>query len=225
MNASKMFAVAAMVVLAAGSLASAQVSRDTVAIRWNDSQIQIVNAKVTAVSSGTAAGNVAIVPPGATITVQAQYNISFSANPLSYGACPSCFIQNYLAWFPSAVAQGASPANVGLWDGDNPGPGDFLTFDGATSGTAVFTTTVPSTPGEYYIGVGNGLDFGFNSGVTATGSYDLSVGVVGAPVYAAFLVNVTRTPVGPCVGDASGDGAVNFTDITSVLANFGLQCP
>lgn len=29
----------------------------------------------------------------------------------------------------------------------------------------------------------------------------------------------------PCPGDADGNGIVNFSDITSVLANFGFQCP
>jgi hypothetical protein len=29
----------------------------------------------------------------------------------------------------------------------------------------------------------------------------------------------------PCPGDANGNRAVNFADITSVLANFNLMCP
>lgn len=205
--------------------ASAQTARDVNYFRFHDVQIQVTAAEVTFVSSGAAVGNVAIVPPGATITVEANYIMFFSENPASYKFCSGCFIQNYLAWYPNAVTEGASPANVGFWNGQSTAPGSVFTNEGATTGRLIFTTTVPSTPGEYYIGVGETLDFVFQPGTTGGPGYDLSVPVVGGQQFASFLINVTRTPTSTCDGDADGNGVVNFSDIARTLAAFGTFCP
>lgn len=220
-----MIVAASFAALAVAGAAQAQTSLDVNYFRFHDVQIQVTNAEVTAVSSGSAVGNVAIVPPGAQITVEADYIMFFSQNPASYNNCPGCFIQNYLAWFPSAAAAGASPVNVGFWDGQSQAPGAVFTFQGATSGHLVFTTTVPSTPGEYYIGVGETLDFNFNPSAPGGPGYDLSVPVAGNQTFASFLVNVTRTPTKTCEGDANGDGNVNFADLTRVLSRFNIACP
>jgi hypothetical protein len=38
-------------------------------------------------------------------------------------------------------------------------------------------------------------------------------------------ISVTLLPPEPCPGDADGSRSVNFADITTVLANFGIACP
>ena len=217
--------VSSALALVVAGTASAQTARDVNYIRFHDVQIVVTNAEVTSVSAGAALGNIASVPPGATITVEADYVMNFSQNPASYEFCPSCNIQNYLAWYPAAAAAGASPVNVGFWRGQSVAPGAAFTFQGATSGHLVFTTTVPNTPGEYYIGVGETLDFVFNPAATGGAGYDLSVGIPPGPgQFASFVINVTRTPAQQCAGDADNSGTVNFGDITSVLANLGTIC-
>ena len=62
-----------------------------------------------------------------------------------------------------------------------------------------------------------------NASAADSGAYDLIVIYGQCPAVrsepAAGLV------VGPtCPGDADGNGVVNFSDITAVLANFGLLC-
>jgi hypothetical protein len=39
------------------------------------------------------------------------------------------------------------------------------------------------------------------------------------PDVAAAILNIT--PTAPCLGDANGDGIVNFTDLSAVLTEFG----
>lgn len=219
---------AAVCGLALASSALAQHSNQVVHINMHDAQVRFTNATVVSVASGVKAGNVAIVPPGTSITVQASYNISASTNPASYtgpGSCPGCFIQQYVAWTPAAVAAGAGTVNQLLWDGQNPEPGFLDTIVGATSGTFTFSTTAPTVPGEYYISNGFGLDFGPNPNVASGLGWDLSAGVVGPPIFAGFMISVTSTPPIICAGDSNGDGVVNFGDITSVLVNFGSMCP
>lgn len=218
-------AVAAASILGIVGSASAEHSRDARYIRFHEMQVVVTDARVTAVSNGVRAANTAIVGRGASITVQGTYNIAFSSNPADYTFCPSCFIQEYIAWSPAAASAGATPVNHGLWSGQNFAPGISSTSEGATSGVFTFTTTAPTTAGEYYISVGEGLDFGFNPAVTGQPGFDLSLGVVGSPVYNSFLISVVNAPPAPCAGDANGDGTVNFADISTVLANFGSACP
>jgi hypothetical protein len=215
-------------VLSVAASAQAQHAKNIVHINMHDAQVFFENARVVAVSGGVKAGNVAIVPPGASITVSASYRISISTNPASYtgpGSCPSCNIQQYVAWTPAAVSAGASPVNLMLWNGFNGDPTDFFTLEGAGSGTFTFTTTAPTVPGEYYISNGFGLDFGANPNVASGLGWDLSSGIAGPARFAAFMISVTSTPPAFCPGDSNGDGVVNFGDVTSVLANFGAFCP
>lgn len=220
--------VAVVSVLSLAGAAQAQTAPSVNYIRFHGVQIVVTNAQVTSVSSGAALGNYASVAPGATITVEADYVMNFSSNPADYEFCSSCFIQNYLAWYPSAAAAGASPVNIGFWDGASEAPGAIFTLDGATSGHLVFTTTAPTVPGDYAIGVGESLDFFFDPSVTGAAGYDLSQGIPPGPgQFASYLINVANNPaMAPvaCQGDANNDGSVNFDDITTVLGNFGSVC-
>lgn len=217
--------VGSVLALSIAGTAAAHTARDVVYIRFHDAQIVVTNARITSVSSGDAAGNLATVSPGATITVEADYTITFSGNPASYTFCPFCEIQFYLAWYPDAAAAGASPVNLGLWDGDNPGPGDFLTFDGATSGHIVFTTTAPTVPGDYQIGAADSLDFGFVPTVPGAGGWDASIGIVGPADDASFFINVTNAvPAPECKTDLNLDGVTNAADFVIFASGFGLTC-
>lgn len=216
--------VGSVLALSIGGTAAAHTARDVVYIRFHDAQIVVTNARITSVSSGDAAGNLATVSPGATITVEADYTITFSGNPASY-TCPGCFIQYYLAWYPSASAAGASPVNLGLWDGSNPEPGDVFTFAGATAGHIVFTTTAPTVPGDYQIGVGDGLDFAFNPALTGAGGWDASIGIVGPADDASFFINVANAvPAPECRTDLNLDGVTNSADFVIFASGFGLTC-
>lgn len=217
-------AVCALVVAASSQAQTPALSRDTVNLDYPATQPLILNAKVVSVSSGVANGNTAVVGPGATITVRADYFIILSSNPVDY-SCPFCFVQHYLAWNPAAAAEGASPVNTLLWDGQALGPGSSNTFEGSLSGTVTFTTTAPTTRGDYYIGNTFGFDFGANPAKTALPGFDTSIGVVGPARFHAILISVTSFPPVPCSGDSNGDRVVNFGDITNVLANFGAMCP
>ena len=217
-------AVCALVVAASSHGQTPALSRDTVNLDYPATQPLILNAKVVSVSSGVANGNTAVVGPGATITVRADYFIVTSNNPADYG-CPFCLIQQYLAWNPAAAAEGASPVNTLLWEGQAFSPGDTSTIQGSLSGVVTFTTTAPTTRGDYYIGNGFGFDFFPNPSVAALPGYDTSIGVVGPARFHAILISVTSFPPVPCSGDSNGDRVVNFGDITNVLANFGAMCP
>jgi hypothetical protein len=221
--------VAVASVLSLAGAAQAQTAPSVNYIRFHAVQIVVTNAQVTSVSSGAALGNFASVAPGATITVEVDYVMNFSSNPADYADCPGCFIQNYLAWYPSAAAAGASPINIGFWRGSSVAPDAIFTGEGATAGHLVFTTTAPTVPGDYAIGVGETLDFGYVPTTTGAGGYDLSQGVPPGPgQFASFLINVANSPtMAPvaCQGDANNDGSVNFDDITTVLGNFGSVCP
>jgi hypothetical protein len=95
---------------------------------------------------------------------------------------------------------------------DTDGATVLLTDDDDGAGTFPFVINVRSStirfkapaPGRYYIRVR-----GFQG---ATGPY--------RPIFARFS---STAPF--CSGDADGNGTVNFTDITNVLANFGTVCP
>jgi hypothetical protein len=80
---------------------------------------------------------------------------------------------------------------------------DSATFPSIFSRASTVRFEAPA-PGRYYVRVA-----GFAG---ATGPY--------RPVFALFS---STAPF--CAGDADGNGTVNFTDITNVLANFGTVCP
>lgn len=57
----------------------------------------------------------------------------------------------------------------------------------------------------------------------AAGTYTFNIQQLGGTTNYQFDFVVTEAvaPPGPCAGDADGNNVVNFTDVTSVLANFG----
>ena len=215
---------AAVSTLSIVGIATAHTARDVVYVRFHDAQIVVTNATVTAVSSGAAAGNLATVTPGATITVEADYVINFSGNPASY-TCFNCVIQHYLAWYPDAAAAGASPVNLGLWSGFNGDPNDLVTLEGATSGHIVFTTSAPTVPGDYQIGAADSLDFTFVPTVPGAGGWDTSIGIVGPADDASFFINVTNfVPAPECTSDLNNDGVTNIQDFSIFALGFGTTC-
>lgn len=217
--------VSAASVLALAGSASAQQAqaRDSVYIQANGRQFQITNAKVTSVSSGSFFANTAVVGPGATITLEGDYTILPSNNPADF-FCSGCILQSYIAWSGPATVAGASPFNIGLWNGSSSGPGSLFPTNTA-QGHFVFTSTAPTTPGFYTVSAGESLQFGFVPNVAGAPGWDLSIGVIGNPTFGAFLISVVNEPTAPCAGDANGDGTVNFSDVGSILANFNTTCP
>lgn len=58
----------------------------------------------------------------------------------------------------------------------------------------------------------------------ATGRYFIRIGE-DSPSASLYTLFTARIPASVCPGDADGNGTVNFTDISTVLANFGNICP
>jgi hypothetical protein len=94
---------------------------------------------VIAPASGTGVNPGTHVAPGATTTITANYNVG----PVS--GCPGCIEQLVVGIVGQTNAQGC------LFDG---GPGSGVT------GTGSVTLTAPTTPGIYYVGIRNALQFG-----------------------------------------------------------------
>lgn len=76
------------------------------------------------------------------------------------------------------------------------------TVAGATTATLSLSTIAAADAGQYSVTITNGC------GVVVSAN-------------AALTINAPA----PCPGDADGDNTVNFTDITTILANFGTICP
>lgn len=130
---------------------------------------RIYNTSIPSTSSGFVSGDTAFVLPGATVTMTGDWQVGPVTN-VSY--CPTCIIEEYVAWTGGAAANHAAPTNLGLWEGNdyyvNPSPGGDATFaSGANPFT--FTTRAPAVDGEYYVGSGGSLDYQFDSWITAGG--------------------------------------------------------
>jgi len=104
---------------------------------------------------------------------------------------------------------GGLPVNgIAKWDGTNWTPvGAGAGLDGTGFALAVFNDTISGgwAPALY---VGGNFDF---------------AGGVACPNLARW--GGVAPPPGPCVGDASGDGIVDFIDIVAVLSHWGEGCP
>ena len=71
---------------------------------------------------------------------------------------------------------------------------------------------------------GGALGQGGNYQLTSTiGQPDAGVALMGGPysIRGGFLAFLPGTPL-PCPGDVNDDGAVNLTDLSTLLANFGV---
>jgi hypothetical protein len=117
-------------------------------IRISNTTIQVSNIE------STVDGLTATVLPGATITFGGSWQVGPGTD---FSFCPGCVIQEYIAWIPPAAANGATPRNQGLWNSNQQQRG--------ASGSFSWTTTAPTVPGTYHIGVGESLDFSFLPGV------------------------------------------------------------
>lgn len=175
-----------------GAASATTVSAD-VGYGYIHGYLQIYNAAITGVSSGTFSGNSAVVDAGSSVTMHADWRIVTTAGN-GTGYCPGCIIQEYVAWIPSAAANGASPINLGLdffMDGYN-GNGVY------SSGTFDWTTNAPTVNGTYFVGGGQTLDYSYqpyaqgytgflmsDSSVTDVASFQVQVGASAVPVPAA----------------------------------------
>lgn len=127
---------------------------------------EITSPTFTSVQSGSFVGNVARVAPGSQLSMSGNYNIKLGDT--SY--CPTCIIQAYTAWI--------SPAPIdskGFWSGLIT-PNCIDNSISSNPGTFNWTTTAPTEPGEYFIGLDFTLDYQFNPnrvgsfGKTSTGT-------------------------------------------------------
>ena len=144
--------------------------------------VRFWNTQVTAVSAGTFAGNAALVPPGASVTLTGTMQRG-PATDMSY--CPGCIIQTYVAWVPPAVANGASPTNQGIQSDQN----TPWSFHGAINFT--WTTAAPTVPGTYYVGEGETWDYVYQP--WAQGSMGWMTGDPSTPA-ASFIIKVRGNP-------------------------------
>lgn len=140
----------------------------------------ISNATIVSVSGGTFSGNEATVTPGATLTLNFDANIHF----VNADYCPGCIIQEYVAWDGTAIGNGASPRQLGLYSGG------ILSDIGL--GSFTWTTSAPTTPGEYFIGGASTLQYNYvdvngSLGVNNLASYKVTVAAVPEPESMALL--------------------------------------
>ena len=144
--------------------------------------VRMWNTQVTAVSSGTFSGNAALVTPGASVTLSGTVQRGPIID-MSY--CPRCIIQNYVAWVPPAVANGATPYNVGIQSGQNTpySPKPALNF--------TWTTNAPTVPGTYYVGKGESWDYVYQPWIQ--GGMGWVTGDTSTPA-ASFIIQVRADP-------------------------------
>lgn len=177
-----------------GTASATTVSTD-VGYGYIHGYLEISNAAITGVSSGTFSGNTAVVDAGSSVRMRADWKI-VTTKGNGAGYCPGCVIEEYVAWIPSAGANGATPLNQGLatfLDGYNSN-GVY------SSGTFDWTTNAPTVNGTYFVGGGQSLDYyylpgiegstGFlmsNANVTDVASFQVQVGAVPVPAAAWLL--------------------------------------
>lgn len=104
----------------------------------------------------------------------------------------------------TAAFTGSAPISL-RWSKDGVPLDDIPPYSGATTATLLINPASVLEDGVYSLSV-----TGTCNSVTSK---------------AAYLAVISCAPPTPCPGDADGNLAVNFSDITSVLANFGAACP
>ena len=144
---------ATLVVAGLSGTASATTIDTDVGYGYIHGYLEIYNAAITAVGSGSFSGNSAAVNPGSSVTMDADWRIVATV-PYGDRYCPGCIIEEYVGWIPPAVANGAVPTNLGLDLFGTPfGTGQFA------SGHFNWTATAPSIAGTYYVGGASSLDY------------------------------------------------------------------
>jgi hypothetical protein len=199
------------------------------------------NGAITSTSNGFVSGDTAFVLPGASITMQAEWEIG----PVTdVSVCPYCIIEVYAAWDVAAKANGATPVNTGLWMGINdvlnPNPGGDNTWFAAAS-PFTFTTQAPTMDGEYYVGGEQTLLYDFDGsfaadvagwptgGPTSQHAFSFAVIADGTPPVVAYAGNagtytVDQTVAITCTATDELSGVVSTTcaDISGPAYTFPL---
>lgn len=91
-----------------------------------------------------------------------------------------------------------------------------------TNGSTVLVNNIDDAGGDLPGGTNTGKAGTVRFRAPETGRYYVRFTASGTGFYAVLTSFV---PADNCAGDADGNGAVTFTDITTVLANFGSICP
>lgn len=164
---------------------------------------RLYNSTITAVGTGSFAGNDAFVQPGSTVSVQGNWQVGPVTDP-SY--CPGCIIEMYVAWVAPAASNGAAPFNQGLWMGQTP----FYNPNPSYAGAYSWSPSAPTVEGEYFIGAGGTLDYVFQWWAQGgLGGLTSNTSVVGA----SYRVVVDGTA--PDI-TFTGAGAYDLDDMVSV---------
>ncbi len=182
--------------------------------------IEITNPAFTFVSSGSIAGNVATVQPGASVTLTGTYTIN--SNGLS-GAIIQLY-NSFISPAPLGAAAQAYPYG-GYYQG--------VPSAGITSGTFTLTLNAPPTPGTYFIAETFSFQFNFIPNKVGGFGMDVSTGLPAAPFEVIVLPpplmagvridnGATDNLVADNTIDANGKGVVvagNTTTGNSILNN------
>ena len=162
------------------------------------SSMRFYNAEIVSVGSGTFSGVEAVVTPGSSVRVKANWQRG-PITDLSY--CSGCIVQSYVAWFSDASDKGATPPSLGLLSQTHyqldPNPGPSGTFD--------WTTNAPNAPGIYYIG--HGLTLHYNFQPLAFGNWGRSTAFLGTPAVSFKITIPDPTPpvIAPNVSGTVGN--------------------
>lgn len=116
--------------------------------------IRFWNTAIQSVSDGTFTGNTAVVTPGASVRMTGNWEFGPVTDP---GNCPGCNVQIYIAWVAPATERGAWPPSEYLWQGT----AQSVIANNEPSGTFDWTSQAPTSPGFYYVGRGQTLDYSF----------------------------------------------------------------
>lgn len=172
---------------------------------------RIYNPAVTSVSSGFFMHDTAYVHHGATLGLTANWAVGPVTNT---GYCPGCIIETYAAWVSPAATNGATPRNIGLWEGATPCIGCVYTFQQAANPFS-WGTKAPTVDGIYYIGVGGSLDYQFNWWVEG-GMGSPTAGPSTQPA-ASFLVVDDDTP--PVVAYSGNAGTYTVDQTVAITCS------
>jgi len=92
-----------------------------------------------------------------------------------------------------------------------------------TNGVTTLVTNVNDSAGQVPGGTNSGVGSTIRFRAPATGRYFLKLQNTAGAGFSSLTTSYL--PAQSCEGDADGNGVINFSDITSVLANFNTTCP
>lgn len=183
-------AIASGVILSTSSPVRAFTLSDTVYWDVVGRDLRISNPRFTSVGSGSFDKNVADVTIDSALSL--AFNWAFGEDTSNSSYCPTCIIQNYIAWIqPSQTVNSSSGFVSGVFNGWNSGSGSFS-----------WTTKAPSTAGTYYIGSNFSLQYEFLNNVPGEPGGPTSSGPYGNVVPFKVIVSPAPGPL-PLLGMAS----------------------